>query len=143
MHGYVYIIHEREFAEKDANIYKFGRTFDIFTRFKQYPKKSILLLSLHSTNPISHERIILDALRRTFLNRRDIGSEYFQGSLSKMICIVSQMIVFLNPLHCIDMKTVYKSVCTQTSDTDVIDVIDVIDSPFEKYRFCPCKSSLP
>lgn len=127
--GYLYIIHEREFIKTNENVFKFGRTFDIFTRFHQYPKGSKLILSVNSNNPVAHERIILDALRTHFCNRRDIGAEYFECSLSKMISMVSRMSLVLNSQDFSDCKTLYKTVSTQTSD------YDVQGNPFDKFKF--------
>ena len=96
MSGYVYLIHVREFLLTGQPVYKFGRTHDIFSRFKQYPNKSKLIFSSFSTDCVSHERVILMRLRRRFTNRKDFGSEYFEGDLNDILFEVTRLVVKLN-----------------------------------------------
>lgn len=88
--SYVYLLCEREFIKTGENIYKIGITKkENLTRFNQYPKDSILLLQIHCNNCKLIEKQILNIFKDQFINRTDIGNEYFQGDcnvMKKIIC---------------------------------------------------------
>jgi hypothetical protein len=79
--GYLYIIKEREFNRLQENVYKIGCTKDIITRYKQYPKGSIMIYSIAIKNYKELEKkwIINLNKNKQFIKRNDIGREYFEG----------------------------------------------------------------
>ena len=79
---YIYMLQEREFIKSNENIYKIGYTSrSVIERFNEYPKYSNLLFCC----PIScsHSRVcennIIKICSSKFIQRKDIGIEYFEG----------------------------------------------------------------
>lgn len=93
MNGIIYLIYVREFLLQDIPIYKIGRTEDIIERYKQYPKGSILVYSCYSDDIIRDENSIKKIFTEKFLKRSDIGVEYFEGDLSKMLIMIHDIIL--------------------------------------------------
>ena len=83
--GYNYIIHEREAIRMNENVYKIGRSHDVSQRLRQYPKGSKLLHCRKTTDQLLSEKILLKVFQSQFTQRLDLGTEYFEGDLSKMI----------------------------------------------------------
>ena len=82
---YIYLLQEREFIKTKESIYKIGKTKQInFERFKQYPKGSVILLQSSCSNCDICESQILSILKKKFIKRSDIGTEYFEGNFVKM-----------------------------------------------------------
>jgi hypothetical protein len=75
--GFVYVIHVREFLQQD--VYKVGRTRDVFKRFKQYPRGSRLLYCQAVEDMFATETSFIRELRSVAVLRKDIGTEYFEG----------------------------------------------------------------
>ena len=53
----IYLLQVREFI--DTNIFKIGRTHDLNSRFKQYPKNSILLFYSSCSDSVTIEKKII------------------------------------------------------------------------------------
>lgn len=53
-------------------------------RFKQYPKNSKLELIISVTDSISAENSLKKALTSKFIKRKDIGDEYYEGSIKEI-----------------------------------------------------------
>jgi len=85
MSGHIYILCEREFAERGTPIYKVGRTTNINRRFSQYPKGSEMLLSVRVGQVNETEKQLLGIFRTDYIARTDIGSEYFEGDVLSMM----------------------------------------------------------
>ena len=83
----IYLIHEREFINKNEYIIKIGRTNNIAKRFLQYPKGSRLVFSIYvnPTDLINMEKQLLYKFGGVFRARTDIGREYFEGDVNEMI----------------------------------------------------------
>ena len=83
----IYLIHEREFINKNESVIKIGRTNNIAKRFLQYPKGSRLLFSIYinSADLITMENQLLYKFGGVFRARADIGREYFEGDVNEMI----------------------------------------------------------
>lgn len=80
-----YIIHEREFIKCNENVFKIGKTSQhIKDRFSQYPKGSKLLIEriVNNCNLMEHE--IIKSFDKNFINRPDIGREYYEGNYNDM-----------------------------------------------------------
>jgi len=89
--GYVYVILLRECISQELHIFKIGRTTDIFTRYKAYPKGSKLLLLHYVDNCVQAEKDIIQSLKSSTLTQKtEYGSEYFEGSFIDLLQIVCQ-----------------------------------------------------
>jgi len=83
---YIYIIKEREFVNSCESIYKIGKTTQCNEkRLKQYPKGSILIFQSICSNCSIVEKEIISVFNQKYIQRRDIGSEYFEGEYIEMI----------------------------------------------------------
>jgi len=81
----VYLLIEREFIASKQNIFKIGRTANICNRTRQYPKGSQLLVVLPCIDSCVTESNLQRVFCGKFIQRRDIGSEYYQGSPNAII----------------------------------------------------------
>ena len=82
--GYIYLIQEREFIKTQENIFKIGKTIDYRKRIASYPNDSKLYF-LYFTKYLSDtERYFIDKFKDNFIQRKDIGTEYFEGSYDEM-----------------------------------------------------------
>jgi hypothetical protein len=82
--GYNYIIQTRESQRMKENVYKIGRTKCIQKRFKQYPKGSKLIYSRKSSDDKISECLLKRNFANIFRQRKDYGSEYFEGEIQNM-----------------------------------------------------------
>lgn len=89
--GYIYALQTREFLNLNSNIVKIGRTQDIIQRFKSYAKGSRLLCTIYVEDCIQKERILIKELKLLFKQRKDIGTEYFEGCISDIVDIVTSL----------------------------------------------------
>ncbi len=91
--NYIYLLQEREFIKTKENIYKLGMTQkENLERFNQYPKGSSLLLQIICNNCRDIEKNLIKIFKNTFKQRKDIGSEYFEGNSNEMIDIIYSII---------------------------------------------------
>ena len=81
---YIYLLREREFIKYKEPIYKIGKTCqNPVTRFNQYPKSSELILIIRVNDCHTSEKKLLSIFNKKFIQRKDIGTEYFQDRLMK------------------------------------------------------------
>jgi hypothetical protein len=96
--NYIYLLQEREFIKTKENIYKVGRTKkENHQRFNQYPKGSILLFQMICNNCENIESLIIKQFKEQFIQRKDIGNEYFEGDYHVMINNIYLAIINYNP----------------------------------------------
>ena len=89
MTNYIYLLQEREFIKTNENIYKVGMTQkENFERFNQYPKGSVLLFQIICHDCKNMEVQVIKQFKEKFIQRKDIGSEYFEGNYKSMIDII-------------------------------------------------------
>lgn len=81
----LYIIQLRESIRLCEDVYKIGKTKDIYKRAKQYPKGSKVMMVIEVEDCNISERDVLNAFKVKFKQRRDLGTEYFEGKLNEMI----------------------------------------------------------
>ena len=87
--NYIYLLQEREFLKTKENVFKVGMTTkQNHIRFNQYPKGSILLFQLICDNCKNIEKQIITILKEKFIQRKDIGTEYFQGNYKLLIDVI-------------------------------------------------------
>ena len=86
---YIYLLQEREFINSNSNIYKIGKTEqENLKRFKNYPNDSKLILHITCKNCHICEKDILKIFREQFIQKKEIGNEYFEGCYMKMMKII-------------------------------------------------------
>jgi len=91
--NYIYLLIEREFINAKLNIYKVGRTRQVnHNRLKQYPKSSMLLTQKVCIDRHKMERLIIAEFKKKFIQRKDVGREYFEGNYHEMIIIIEKII---------------------------------------------------
>ena len=87
--NYIYLLQEREFLKTKENVFKIGMTTkQNHERFNQYPKGSILLYQMICENCKNMENQIITSFKENFTQRKDIGTEYFEGNYKNMIDII-------------------------------------------------------
>ncbi len=86
MTEYIYLLQEREFIKTNENIYKIGMTKkENLGRFNQYPKGSILLFQMICNDCKNSETQLISIFKDKYIQRKDIGTEYFEGNYRNMI----------------------------------------------------------
>jgi hypothetical protein len=83
---YIYILQEREFIKTEEPIYKIGKSKQMnLGRFSQYPNGSVLYFQLVVPDCDKIEKILIRNFKGKYLQRTDIGTEYFQGDVLTMM----------------------------------------------------------
>ena len=81
----VYLLIEREFLKSECPIYKIGRSSqENDNRIKQYPKGSQLICFIKVVDSKFMENEMMHLFKHKYIQRKDIGSEYFEGNLVMM-----------------------------------------------------------
>ena len=81
----VYLLIEREFMITKENIFKIGRSVKVCNRARQYPKGSQLLVVLPCIDSVVTECNLKRVFSEKFIQRSDIGAEYYEGPPNAMI----------------------------------------------------------
>lgn len=77
--GHIYMIQEREFVNAQLPIYKIGKSTRIVHRMPSYPKDSRVYSIMYTGYNVHRiESMIIDYFDALFVNRTDIGREYYQ-----------------------------------------------------------------
>lgn len=96
MSGYIYLVLQREFINNQNHVYKFGRSHDASKRIKQYSRGSVCVyLSYVNEYKLVGQNLIAK-LAEKFTQRKDIGTEYFEGPLHELIITISEYIISSN-----------------------------------------------
>lgn len=83
--SYVYLIREREHIRMEEEVYKLGKTTqEPNSRLAGYPKDSQVILYMDVPDCHKTERTLMSVFDERFINRRDIGREYYEGDLNYM-----------------------------------------------------------
>jgi hypothetical protein len=84
--NYIYLLQEREFINTNQSIYKIGKTkCENLSRFCQYPKGSLLILQTLCYEDCDNvEKKIISLFISKYIQRTDIGREYFEGNVEEM-----------------------------------------------------------
>ena len=86
--NFIYLLKEREFVKSKEQVYKLGKTQNPRNRLAAYPKGSMILFLTNCNDCGIAEREILAKFRTIFIQRPDIGREYFQGNHFDMLRIL-------------------------------------------------------
>jgi hypothetical protein len=141
---YIYLLQEREFIRLNETIYKLGKTTQPnHTRFKQYPKNSILLLQLICNDCNHTEKELIKLFKDKFIQRTDIGTEYFEGNYKEMIRYITDIInlecISTNIINISDDEISNSISDIEESDCD-IDTIEYIKSYQDEAFKIVCKN---
>jgi hypothetical protein len=91
--GYLYLLREREFIKTNELIFKVGKTTqNLYQRINKYPKDSELIMAIRVADCHTAETALLKELRRKYIQRRDIGHEYFEGEQQEFMKELSKFI---------------------------------------------------
>ena len=94
MIGYIYLLQEREFIKTKENIYKLGKTKqENLKRIKNYSNGTALVIQLECENCDIIEKNLIIIFKQKFIQRTDIGTEYFEGDKDKMQEIIINHII--------------------------------------------------
>ena len=88
-YGFIYAIQTREFL--NTNTIKIGRTGDFIQRFKAYPKGSRIICVLYVNDYKIKEKIIINELKIKGTQRKDIGTEYFEGCITTIVNVITNI----------------------------------------------------
>jgi len=99
-----YILWEREFIDKKEHIYKVGMTEKGMKRFLNYPKQSLLLSFKNIKDFSGAETMIKKIFAKKFIQRLDIGLEYFEGDIEEMKFLFEKIINFYDLLTMVNMS---------------------------------------
>ena len=82
MEQFCYLLQEREFINSKEPVYKIGRTIQQkMKRIQSYPKGSYLILFMKVYNCNVAEKLIIQTFNNMFIQRIDIGTEYYEGNI--------------------------------------------------------------
>jgi len=98
---YFYLIREREFIKSNQDIYKLGKSKQEFgKRFGGYSKGTEILITLRCQNVDEFEKKMIKIFSDKFSQKKEIGTEYFEGSLTEMlICVLENHSDFVNVIE--------------------------------------------
>jgi len=81
----IYFIQTREFIRSKEPIYKLGRSHNLECRVRNYPKCSNVLFTMKCKDSIKCEEYLIKLFKEKFIQRKDYGTEYFEGNEDEMI----------------------------------------------------------
>ena len=94
--NYIYLIHLEKFEKLNLPIYKFGKTYRLNNRFKEYPRNGVIYYVCRVKDCLYVEDEIKKAFIKYFVHKKEYGYEYFEGQLSKMIKCIDALIDHLD-----------------------------------------------
>jgi hypothetical protein len=90
---YIYLVQEREFIKTNEPIYKLGKTKqECLKRICNYPNGTKLLIQIICNDCDKYERELINKFKEIFIQKKEIGYEYFKGDKYKMIEIIYNLI---------------------------------------------------
>lgn len=93
---YLYILIEPRFIAAKKSVAKIGRTSrSILTRFKEYPRNSVLLGVGRVPDCVTGEKILIDEFKKQYKRKLKYGLEYFSGSLELMEATFHEVVLDL------------------------------------------------
>jgi hypothetical protein len=85
MPQYIYMLREREFIASNQDIYKIGRSEqENCIRVVKYPKSSELISKNSCFDCLEMENYLIKLFKNKYIQRTDIGAEYFEGNVTQM-----------------------------------------------------------
>lgn len=96
LNNYVYLIQEREFHQSGECVYKIGKTKQTPNkRMMGYPKntKVFIYFDISRNSCDDVEKKIMQEFDKKFINRDDIGREYYEGDLNDMKLLFMEILI--------------------------------------------------
>jgi uncharacterized C2H2 Zn-finger protein len=129
----IYLIHTREFVNSKKKVYKLGssracakayamRSGQIFTRFFQYPKESVMKYYKGCNNSHKCERELIEIFKTKFIYAIQYGNEYFIGDVKEMIKVINNHIEKNYPIY-IDVNNKKEEI--NDNKDDIIKIKDI------------------
>ena len=91
--GCIYIIYTRACKNGDEGVYKIGKTGDYLKRQSQYDKGGEMLFVANVINRHESENLIKAGFSKEFVQRRDYGTEYFEGDIFEMVLLMKDILI--------------------------------------------------
>lgn len=88
MSHFIYLLRTRESIRLGEDVYKLGKTRHGVKRLKGYPKGSELILMAQTPDCDAMERELLSAFSELYVQRVDMGVEYFEGNPLSMLGLI-------------------------------------------------------
>ncbi len=131
---YVYLLQEREFIKLQENVYKLGKTKqENLCRFYQYPKGSRLIIQTSCYDCHKLEQQLLELFRTEFVQRTDIGSEYFEGNPIKMKEIINKEEALTSQMH-LNLSTTKRT--SKNAQTHEVQTKEAINEKIQTEKPC-------
>ena len=112
--SHVYLVKIREHARCGDRIMKIGYSCDVDTRLSKYPKGSILVCAIRVVDGLATERKIKEAFKVKFEQRRDYGTEYFEGPEGDLLFT---FMLIASMTLCTSITSDSMEVCKDTTST--------------------------
>ena len=90
--GSIYIIYTRACKNADEGVYKIGKTGDYIRRQSQYTKGGEMVFVANVNNRHESENLIKAGFSKEFVQRRDYGTEYFEGDIFEMVLLLKDIL---------------------------------------------------
>lgn len=88
--GHIYLLQKREFIITNTSIYKVGRSQRIQKRLCSYA--NCLVIQVWFVNDVYQaETQVIQIMKGIFEQRKDIGTEYFEGDPFKMVDVINNI----------------------------------------------------
>lgn len=88
--GHIYLLQKREFIVTNTFVYKVGRSQSIQKRLCSY--RNCLIIQVWFVNDVYQaETQVIQIMKGTFEQRKDVGTEYFEGDPFKMVDIINDI----------------------------------------------------
>lgn len=86
--GLIYLYYPRACKNVDESVYKIGKTYDYSKREAGYMKGGDMLFVVSVTNRHECENIVKRVFQIEFKQRKDYGTEYFEGDVFEMVMTI-------------------------------------------------------
>ena len=91
--GSIYIMYTRACKNGDEGVYKIGKTGDYIKRQGQYTKGGEMIFVANVNNRHESENLLKAGFCKEFKQRRDYGTEYYEGDIFEMVLLLKDILV--------------------------------------------------
>ena len=91
--GSIYIMYTRACKNGDEGVYKIGKTGDYIKRQSQYTKGGEMIFVANVNNRHESENLLKAGFCKEFKQRRDYGTEYYEGDIFEMVLLLKDILV--------------------------------------------------
>ena len=95
----IYLIQIKDIVITHNNIYKIGRSHNIITRIKKYPKGSSAIVLLECCNSVQCEKDLISIFKQKFTQNKYYGLEYFEGDKIDMMEVICKEVKKYNDIE--------------------------------------------